>query len=308
MALSPVRRYGRQLRKIGDRFLEPVTFAVRNRAAREAFRANAPQLSGPARRVLDQLSREGLAHAHYSELVPADAWLPLEQAIRTWIASPEHAREVEAAHRLDGRRAGGKSYQLNRTPVRGALPFDDPLVRFGVRRELLQIINTYLGLLSRLLGANGWHTIPIPEATARRQSQRWHRDPEDRRLVKVFAYFTDVNAGTGAMEYVRYSRPGEKYWRHYPRRTPHGVYPPDRFVEDHVPEADRVTCSFPAGTMVFADTVGFHRGGWATKGDRILANWIYTSQATWWDRWFRVVNAPPPESVPVEERFALLTG
>jgi len=306
---APATRAGRWARRVHDGWLRlsvPLTYELRNRPAREAFRATPPPLSEAGRRIVEQLNRLGFAHAHYTELVPPEAWARLQSQIEAWLTSPEHLREVEQARSDHGGRS--KSYQVNRSPARAArLDFQDPLLRFGVRRELLDIVNSYMGLMSRLIGADAWHTIPVPESSDRRASQRWHRDPEDSRLVKMFAYFTDVDEGTGATEYVPRSRPGEQYGDFCPRRTPNSTYPPPGILEEGIPASDRVTCCFPAGTILFVDTVGFHRGGWATRGDRVLANWIYTSQATWFDRWFQVVNAPDPGNVSVEERFALLT-
>ena len=43
------------------------------------------------------------------------------------------------------------------------------------------------------------------------------------------------------------------------------------------PDADVLTCTGPPGTMVFADTSGFHRGGWTRAKPRILSYCSYVS-------------------------------
>ena len=47
--------------------------------------------------------------------------------------------------------------------------------------------------------------------STRVSSQRWHRDYNDERLVKVFIYLTDVDEDTGPLEYVPGSTLGGEY-------------------------------------------------------------------------------------------------
>ena len=46
-----------------------------------------------------------------------------------------------------------------------------------------------------------------------------------------------------------------------------GVFSPDRWK----------VCTGPANTMILADTLGYHRGGRPTRGQRILITFTYTS-------------------------------
>ena len=73
------------------------------------------------------------------------------------------------------------------------------------------LVNHYLGMTSRLHHVNLWDTIAVDDGRAPIGPQRWHRDPDDVRLVKVFLHFTDVTAGSGPLEYVPHSRPGEAW-------------------------------------------------------------------------------------------------
>jgi hypothetical protein len=45
------------------------------------------------------------------------------------------------------------------------------------------------------------------------------------------------------------------------------------------PAEDRVTLTGPAGTLIFCDTGGFHRGGFAKTTPRVLTIWSYVSPA-----------------------------
>ena len=90
----------------------------------------------------------------------------------------------------------------------------------------------------------------------------------------MFTYFTDVDAGAGAIEYVCGSAPGGPYGDLWTSRDEH--YPPDGELERRVPEFARVKAEGPTGTVVLCDTGGFHRGGFGRR-PRITANFTYVS-------------------------------
>ena len=51
----------------------------------------------------------------------------------------------------------------------------------------------------------------------------------------------------------------------------------DEEVAAAVPAEDRLAMTGPAGTMIFCDTSGFHRGGFAKSKPRVLSIWSYVS-------------------------------
>ena len=53
--------------------------------------------------------------------------------------------------------------------------------------------------------------MPYPNAKKRVASQRWHRDPDDDHIVKMFIYLSDVAEEAGPFEYVRDSAAGGRY-------------------------------------------------------------------------------------------------
>jgi hypothetical protein len=56
-------------------------------------------------------------------------------------------------------------------------------------------------------------------------------------------------------------------------------YPPEGAVESRFPPEQRRVCTGKAGTLVFCDTTGFHKGGHATGKGRYLFNAVYTTNA-----------------------------
>ena len=77
--------------------------------------------------------------------------------------------------------------------------------------QLLDIANQYLQLWSKLEYLDLWYSLPVGESAERKASQIWHRDFNDRHLLKVFLYLSDVDERSGPFEYVPGSQPGGRY-------------------------------------------------------------------------------------------------
>ena len=101
----------------------------------------------------------------------------------------------------------------------------DPWFRAVASQRLLDIANAYLEMWSKLEYVDVWYSVPQPEAAERISSQRWHRDYNDKHLLKVFLYLVDVDESMGPFQYVAGSQPGGPYadawgWeplgQHYP--------------------------------------------------------------------------------------------
>ena len=145
---------------------------------------------------------------------------------------------------------------------------------------MLDIANTYLGLWSKLEYVDMWYSVPQAPDADRISSQRWHRDFNDKHLLKAFLYLVDVDAGTGPFEYVPGSAPGGRHADAWPWRPLGENYPPDGELEKRIPEDGIRTFTAPKGTMVLCNTSGFHRGGFATESPRVLATATYSSPAS----------------------------
>ena len=256
-----------------------------NRASRQRFEARRPALGEAQARVAEGLRRDGFAMADVRELVP-DLWPDAAEAGRAFAASERVQQGIEAYRPQGGR---GKDYIVRLHEARPSLPASDVWLRLGLAPALLDTVSSYLGLWPKLNYVDVWYTIPSPAERQAQASQRWHRDPEDQRLVKVFLYLSDVGAGAGPLEYVRGSHGHGRWAGLWPNPDPGTAsYPPEGELEARVPAADRVLATGSAGTLVFCDTYGFHRGGLATEQARVLANWAYVTPASIFSRRFDV--------------------
>src|SRR5205085_11971717 len=155
---------------------------------------------------------------------------------------------------------------------------DDRWLRLGLSDEILGIVNAYRGEQTFLIDLDNWYTIPDPNVPERVRSQQWHRDAWDEHIVKVFVYFSDVDEDAGPFEYVRSSAAGGRYGDLWPWE-PKGVYPPQDELETAVAPEDKLTLTGAAGTIIFCDTSGFHRGGFARTTPRVLSYHTYVGSS-----------------------------
>jgi hypothetical protein len=216
------------------------------------------------------------------------------------------ARRIED-YRSGRRDEAFKGYMIKYIDQPSQQPAESPLVRFGLHPAILDVVNSYFGLCTKLNAMNFWYTLPCDQAADRRASQRWHRDPEDRSVLKVFAYFTDVDEDAGPFEYIPGSRAGGAYaslWR-FARGDGVGGYPPQDVIENTVPFPERRTMTGPRGTIVFCDTSGLHRGGFGKSRERILATWAYVSPASLHARNYRIDRSSQPVISYPPARYAV---
>jgi hypothetical protein len=252
-----------------------------NRAARRRHAQEPPQLDATQQTTLARLREEGYATLPFTELFPSpDTWQRLEVDADRFVSATKDAleREVEGTADPDLRRREGKEFVVRKYAYDVALPLDDPWLQLGLDPRLLDIANSYLGMWSKLEYVDVWYT-PAAGGGDRRSSQRWHRDFNDRHLLKAFLYLVDVDDETGPFEYVPRTAPGGELQHLWPWRPLGDNYPPD---EELLPQiADRaVTFTAPKGTIIFCNTSGFHRGGFATSKPRALATVTYSSPAS----------------------------
>jgi hypothetical protein len=277
-----------------------------NASSRRRFDARRPALSEAQAKVVDGLKRDGFARIGVAELLAGSGlWEVAEAAGREFTAGERVRRGIETYRSKIGRSAG-KDYLVRLWDSKPSLPPDDPWLRIGLAPALLDTVNAYLGLWSKLNYVDVWYTIPSPVEREAVASQRWHRDPEDQRLVKVFLYLSDVDAGAGPLEYVRGSHGLGPYAGLWPNPDPGTAsYPAEGEVEARIPATDRIAGTGPAGTLIFCDTYGLHRGGLATESPRVLATWAYVTPASIFARRFETPWLSGADGLDEAAGFAL---
>jgi len=251
-----------------------------NAASRRRYDRARPALDATQERIVAQLRADGYATLPLAELVPdTSVWDNLESDAERFVAETAVGLERE---REGGdaalRRRPGKEFLVRKYSRDVELGLDDPWLRLGVEPRLLDIANTYLGMWSKLEYVDVWYTPPAGEEE-RRSSQRWHRDFNDRHLLKAFLYLVDVDEQTGPFEYVPRSAPGGELDKLWPWRPLGENYPPEDELAERI-DGRAVSFTAPKGTLIFCNTSGFHRGGFASGKPRVLATFTWDSPAS----------------------------
>jgi hypothetical protein len=269
-----------------------------------------PQFDDVQRAAVDALRADGIAVLDIRSLLGEELWDEALADVQPFI------RETEEATRNATDRPGGKDEVIVRRfltrvgvkidgqkPEKPRFSIRAPWLRIAAAAPLVDVVNGYRGQLTRLYEVDEWYTVPYPQASERIASQQWHRDPEDAHVVKVFVYFTDVDQEAGPFEYIRGSARGGRYDHLWPWADGHRYVAAEE-LEPAVSAEDRVAVTGPAGTMVVADTGGFHRGGFARTKRRVLSTSTYLSPETK-KRRFKVDYTAQQGSLPPQVKFAL---
>jgi hypothetical protein len=235
-------------------------------------------LDAVQQRIVSELEADGYSLLTFEELFPeSDTWRELEAQSVQFVAKTEAAL---AGDREGLRVRAGKEFVVRLHSYGVELGLDDPWFRACASRRILDLANTYLELWSKLEYVDMWYSVPQPEEAARIASQRWHRDFNDKHLLKVFLYLVDVDEGTGPFQYVPGSAPGGRYGDAWPWRPLGENYPPEDELESRISGDAVKVFTGRKGTLLFCNTAGFHRGGFATTGARVLATATYSSPAS----------------------------
>jgi hypothetical protein len=200
-----------------------------------------PDLTGLDARICEGLRQDGIFVTSLQELGMAGSAEMFETARRM---------AVEYAPKAHRRAAVGEKYLM----LPGAQVMMRPaLFTWGLADRLLNIAESYLGLLPAYDGMALVYSVADGKEEATR---RWHRDREDRRMVRIAIYLNDVDAGGGPFELDRRGR--------------------DALQAD---DRDAIrSCPGPAGTVIFADTARcLHRGRPAYR-DRMAIFYSYFSR------------------------------
>ncbi len=249
-----------------------------NRRSRRLFSQDHPELDDVQRRIVSRVDAEGYSVLQFGELfTDPEVWRDIEAQRDRFVA------ETEANLAAGGdnvRVREGKEFVVRLHSYGVELGLDDPWFKACSSRRMLDVANAYLRMWSKLEYIDVWYSVPQAETSERVSSQRWHRDYNDKHLLKAFLYLVDVDESMGPFQYVPGSQPGGPYadaWAW----TPLGQnYPTEEELEERIPASAVHAFVAPKATLIFCNTAGFHRGGFSTTDPRVLATVTYSSPAS----------------------------
>ena len=245
----------------------PVWLHMVNHAERRAFDVASGTLSPVQQRIVSDLNRDGIAVAHIDELLPgSDMFARLQ--------------EYTAQRKKDAETKTHKSFLKNLWDAVPTIDFQNPFVPLALDYAVLGTVNEYMQMFSYFFYLTLNVTTPVSEGSEAVQSQRWHGDPEDKKMCKVFMYLNDVDEGSGPFVYVSGTQYGGRWHHLFRKQPPRGFLLKEGSIDELVPADDIKYYTGRAGTIIFCDTSGYHRGGYATEHERIMLTMGYCSGAS----------------------------
>jgi hypothetical protein len=289
-------------------------YISRNPQSHKQFDKHSRTLTEGQRELVESLTTKGVASASYDRAgIESRDWSALQELINQFarqstdriaaattsysenldLGSLEHNRERFRRFFRDKSEAKLDDYILKMNAENSVHPLSHPLLAVGLSAPVLRVVSSYMNLWPKLIYTDAWYSIAM-DPGKRIGSQQWHRDPEDKQMVKVYLYFSEVDESAGAMEYIL----GE--WK----AAGADLYPSAELVEQSFPAARHFYCSGQVGTLLFCDTTGLHRGGISRSRPRVVATWTFVTPASRHQRRFTV---RPVDGIVLSEeaRFAL---
>ena len=128
--------------------------------------------------------------------------------------------------------------------------------------NILSTASLYFNSPFKLDYASVWWSFKN-EDIAKEKTQFFHRDLDSFNLLKFFVYLTDVDENSGSNQYVLFSHKNN-FNKKISRTT---------FKEDDIKanlDKDLFTFTGKSGSVIAADTFGFHRGKTPKSNDRLM--------------------------------------
>lgn len=202
----------------------------RYEARRSQHAPNLPRLSREHQSILADLAHTGVAVRT----------LEMPNAV---LDSTNRFTQILRSRRTDEPCAKTTSHELS---------WDPTLFLWGLSDELLDLAECHIGLPPRYLGVEVKREIVNPAAGHGHEAvRRWHLDHEDRRILKIVVYLSDVDSGSAPFGYVDLPTSdgvlGGLRHPYHPARL-------DEVVRAEVPLSERRQITGPRMTAIYVDT------------------------------------------------------
>lgn len=263
------------VRRAGGRVVRSLQRAVDDRR-RDAYRRSLTPAPPSLQQIVDAVEKTGACVTTIDALNFASNGALLR-------AADELVVNIRARS-TPGANADGKTYILAATD--DEILSRPDLIAWGLEPAFLQIAERYIGAPLAYRGVTLRRDLADGQTVATRL---WHIDGEDRRILKIIVYLTDVGEDGGPFEYVpKQKTPPDARWLLAGRIS-------DEQMEKVVPRSSWVTCTGARGTAVIVDTGTVYHRGRLPKDDRFTLFYAYNSK--------RPVNPQFCQPMFVRDRF-----
>lgn len=282
--------------------MAPQNWSKTNAQALRNLRVSPPQLDMQQQGAVSALRNAGFFKTSIGRFLDDDSLLAeIRRDAQDLLVRPDVQRQLSNRHSTEGI----KWYVIRAFGYRPELPVPTSFAKLLLNDRLLSVVNAYLGVTSRLKYLDVWHNFQVDDSEPPIDAELWHRDNEDRKLIKLFFHLSDVDEDAGPLTYIRGSQPGGPLGHVFPNDPPQGSYPPSEELESIVSPDLIEANTGDAGTMLLFDACGLHRGG-RTKGKaRTLLVATYASDAALDLLRYKLVEPQRIAAMSRQARYAL---
>jgi phytanoyl-CoA dioxygenase PhyH len=241
-------------------------------ARRLAHRSRRPTLSAADAALLAELETDGGCVSSLDDLDYA-ATAAMRSGVMPLLATlPGADAHVPTGDVLAGRSTTLHCFSIDPPELAARAP---GVLLWGLDERMLDLVEAYLGV------PPAFTTVHLrKDVGGGRQvgTRFWHIDTEDRRVIRVLVYLTDVTTDTGPFEYI--PRPQTDACTALRDRALRSDGDPvfDDEMRRHVPESQWRACVGPAGTVVIADNAAVYHHGKVHDAERTVLIYTYTSR------------------------------
>lgn len=229
-------------------------------SARQQHIQKLPVLEKGDRLIVDSLKRDGIYITNLAELGLATT-----------------PKLLSAAHSLLPT-MGTTQYEISANNLPEIYTVTDlpSFYNWGKEQRLLNIIENYLSL------PVAYHGVHLRKDFANENqfaTLLWHRDVEDRRVLKIIVYLSDVEEKHGPFEYVPLAYTSKTQLNYYriQRKIHNTAGIDDETLNKIVPKSAWKSCPGPAGTVILADTRRLLHHGTLRTEERSTLFFVYTA-------------------------------
>ncbi len=279
-----------------------------NPTVKYKFESNS-NLDENEKQILGNLNQNGIAVTNIESLLGNDSsFAELDESVAQMLAERDAELQDLKAKANDTSQVGKKNFNVELLGSKITFEPESIYARFALQQAFLNIANAYFGMHAKLRYYNVWYTFAT-EAEAR-ESQLWHFDREDNYILKVFLYLKDVDEGAGPFTYAPKTHRKGVNRSKQPKYTLEGNVrrSTDEQMAEVVPKKDWVRGTGRKGTIIFADTRGFHKGGEAKTDDRLMYTCMFTSPASESERLIHYPKQLELAQINEQQREALQIG
>jgi hypothetical protein len=305
-----IRKQARNAYIKGILNVEPIWRYTLNLGPTLDYRRHAQRLAEESARVASDLDRYGVAQTSLEAITGDSELLGRLQTHARQLeeAKAEVIRKQQEALASDKDLGNGekeKSFVVTMFDhSRPVIEPDGLLAQLLLNPNVKGVADHYYGLRTKVADINIWRNLPTGRDPI--ASQLWHRDLlTDHLMLKMFLYLEDVDEGAGPFSYVKGTHTkGRRHWS--PNTFTFDGYnyrASDDDMAKSTTEEERPVFVAPAGAIVFADTSGWHRGGFAVTKSRFVVQALFQSRAALPDRALGVPKGLDLSKAPTDLLF-----